>query len=158
MSSTTGPVDVTVYMFLCEQDLRLQDNKQLKTALDLGLPIIFVHCISVEKLWNAKWMNCQGWGLKRREFKLQCLQDLDNRLTAYICGADAASGANGVGRSSMLWVTTLGKSEGLRALLESVNAVLSPKASDSLSSVPEGGSPASSVPEGAFRVRHFLRK
>ena len=73
---------LTIYI-LRTQDLRLQDNKALKLALDQNLPILFITCLNLEGEWNRVWFEEHSWSQKRRVFRLQCLQDLDNRLRNY---------------------------------------------------------------------------
>jgi len=92
----------TVYLFR-NNDLRLQDNKALKLAQNIGNPVIFVACLGSETDWQRKWFNLPAYGEKRINFKLQALMDIDRRLAA---------------NKASLKVTELGCLDGVKQLIQ----------------------------------------
>merc|ERR1712127_90643 len=71
----------TIFLFR-STNLRLQDQKSLKFALNLNQPIVFLNCLNLKNEWNRKWINQKAWSNRRRVFRLQSLFDIDKRLTS----------------------------------------------------------------------------
>ena len=106
---------VTLFVF-GNNDLRLQDNRALKHALDLDLPIVFLSCLAVGAEWNRKWLLRKAWGPHKREFRLQCLQDLDNRLKTHLVGDGNTTGK----ADTVMWCTEKSVVDGVKNILDTV--------------------------------------